>query len=46
MFDTIITGGDIIDGTGGPRYRGDLGLRDGRIAAIGDLSAAAAATRG
>ncbi|WP_420638205.1 N-acyl-D-amino-acid deacylase family protein [Candidatus Poriferisocius sp.] len=43
MFDTIITGGDIIDGTGSPRYRADLGLRDGRIATIGDLSAAQAA---
>lgn len=43
MFDTIIKGGDIVDGTGSPRYRGDLGLQGGRISAIGDLSAAEAA---
>ena len=42
MFDTIIKGGDIVDGTGSPRYRGDLGLQGGRISAIGDLSAAEA----
>jgi N-acyl-D-amino-acid deacylase len=39
-FDVIITNGHIIDGTGSPWYSGDLGIRGGRIAAIGNLSAA------
>ena len=38
MFDVIIRGGDVIDGTGGPRRRADVGVRDGRVAEIGDLS--------
>jgi len=37
-FDVIIRNGHIIDGTGSPWYSGDVGVRDGRIAAIGDLS--------
>ncbi|WP_254506981.1 N-acyl-D-amino-acid deacylase family protein [Anatilimnocola floriformis] len=45
MFDTIIHGGEIIDGTGAPRIRGDVGLLDGRIAAVGELSSVAAAAR-
>jgi dihydroorotase/N-acyl-D-amino-acid deacylase len=40
-FDLVITNGHIIDGTGSPWYSGDIGIRDGRIAAIGTLSAAA-----
>ncbi len=39
-FDIVITNGHIIDGTGSPWYSGDLGIRDGRIAAIGNLAAA------
>ncbi|MFZ0859243.1 MAG: D-aminoacylase [Candidatus Sulfotelmatobacter sp.] len=39
-FDLVITHGHIIDGTGSPWYSGDVGIRDGRIAAIGNLSAA------
>lgn len=39
-FDLRITGGTVIDGTGSPRYRADIGITDGRITAIGDLSAA------
>jgi dihydroorotase/N-acyl-D-amino-acid deacylase len=38
-FDVVITNGHIIDGTGSPWYSGDLGIRDGKIAAIGNLSA-------
>jgi dihydroorotase/N-acyl-D-amino-acid deacylase len=37
-FDVVITGGHIVDGTGSPWYSGDIGIRDGRIAAIGNLS--------
>ena len=38
-FDVVILHGHIIDGTGSPWYSGDVGIRDGHIAAIGDLSA-------
>jgi N-acyl-D-amino-acid deacylase len=40
-FDIVITNGHIIDGTGSPWYSGDVGIRDGKIAAIGNLTAAA-----
>src|SRR5438309_496004 len=39
-FDIVITNGRIIDGTGSPLYSGDIGIRSGKIAAIGNLSAA------
>jgi N-acyl-D-amino-acid deacylase len=39
-FDLIITNGHILDGTGSPWYSGDIGIREGRIAAIGNLAAA------
>jgi dihydroorotase/N-acyl-D-amino-acid deacylase len=39
-FDLVIANGHIIDGTGSPWYSGDVGIRDGRIAAIGNLAAA------
>jgi dihydroorotase/N-acyl-D-amino-acid deacylase len=38
-FDIVITNGHIIDGTGSPWYSGDIGIRAGKIAAIGNLSA-------
>src|SRR5438094_5438104 len=37
-FDLVITNGHIIDGTGSPWYSGDRGIRDGKIAAIGNLT--------
>ncbi len=42
-FDLVIVHGRIIDGTGSPWYSGDLGVRDGRIAAIGNLEKTARA---
>jgi N-acyl-D-amino-acid deacylase len=39
-FDLVITNGHIIDGTGSPWYSGDVGIRDGKVAAIGNLTAA------
>ena len=37
-FDTIIPNGMLIDGTGQPGHKADLGIRGDQIAAIGDLS--------
>ena len=37
-YDIIITHGHIIDGTGSPWYEGDVGIKEGRIAAIGNLA--------
>jgi dihydroorotase/N-acyl-D-amino-acid deacylase len=42
-FDLVITNGHIIDGSGSPWYSGDIGIRGGKIAAIGNLSADARA---
>ncbi len=41
-FDVVILHGHIVDGTGSPWYLGDLGIRDGHIATIGDLESAPA----
>jgi N-acyl-D-aspartate/D-glutamate deacylase len=38
MYDVIIKGGDVVDGTGGPRRRADVGIRDGKIVAIGEVT--------
>jgi N-acyl-D-amino-acid deacylase len=40
-YDFVIANGHIIDGTGSPWYAGDVAVKDGRIAAIGNLSSAA-----
>jgi dihydroorotase/N-acyl-D-amino-acid deacylase len=42
LYDVVIRHGRIIDGTGSPWYAGDIGIRAGRIAAIGRLDSAAA----
>jgi N-acyl-D-amino-acid deacylase len=44
-FDAILSGGRIIDGSGNPWYRADVGITRDRIAAIGDLRAADAKQR-
>lgn len=41
-FDLVIRGGTIFDGTGAPGFSGDLAIKDGKIAAIGDISGAGA----
>jgi N-acyl-D-aspartate/D-glutamate deacylase len=41
-FDVLIHGGRIVDGTGNPSYKADLGVRHGKIAAMGHLAGKAA----
>ena len=44
-FDTIIRGGTVVDGTGFPRYRADVGLAGGKVAQIGGRMEAGPNTR-
>ena len=38
MFDLVLRGGEVIDGTGAARFRADIGVSDGVIQSIGNLS--------
>jgi N-acyl-D-amino-acid deacylase len=42
-YDVVLRNGRIVDGTGAPWYRGDVGVRAGKIAAIGRLEGAGSA---
>ncbi len=44
-FDVVIANGHVVDGTGSPWYAADVGIRGGKIAAIGSLSGATATRR-
>jgi N-acyl-D-amino-acid deacylase len=39
-FDLVISGAEIIDGSGGPPFHADIGINDKRIVCIGDLQSA------
>src|SRR3954469_2937897 len=39
-YDLVVAGGSVLNGEGTPAVMADIGIRDGRIAAIGDLRAA------
>ena len=41
-YDLLITNGRIVDGSGGPAFKGDVAVKDGKIAEIGKLAGAAA----
>ncbi len=43
-YDLLIKNGRIVDGSGMPAFRGDLGIKDGKIAEIGKLSGPATRT--
>lgn len=45
MFELLIEAGTLIDGSGAPRRRADVGIQDGRIVAVGDLAGLAAHRR-
>ncbi|MBE9471078.1 MAG: hypothetical protein IMY75_03080 [Chloroflexi bacterium] len=38
MFQLIVKGGNVIGGTGKPVFRASVGIRDGKVAAVGDLT--------
>ena len=37
-FDLLIKNGTVVDGSGSPRYQADVGISDGKIVSIGELS--------
>lgn len=43
MYDMVLKGGKVVDGTGNPWFVADVGLRDGKIASVGRLPVGAGA---
>ena len=40
-YDLVLSNGTIVDGTGSARFDSDIGIKDGRIVAVGDLASEA-----
>jgi len=38
MLDVVIRGGEVVDGTGAPRRRADVGIADGKVVKIGEVT--------
>lgn len=44
MYDLVIKNGQIVDGTGGPSFQGDIGIKNGLIVKVADISQGEAIT--
>ncbi len=38
MFDVIVRGGRVVDGSGAPAFDGDVAVKDGKVVAVGQVS--------
>ena len=41
-YDLVVRGGTVVDGSGSAPFEADVGVKDGRIAAVGKIAAAGA----
>jgi N-acyl-D-aspartate/D-glutamate deacylase len=44
VLDLLIRGGDVVDGTASPARRADVGIHDGRVVAVGEITDSATRT--
>ena len=45
MLDLVLSGGEVVDGLGGPPVAADVGVAGDRVVAVGDLAGEAAGLR-